>query len=107
MPVGAERVDAKLGDAQRFVRVRAFAKRQKDVRADVIGNRPVLPFIRGAPSGEAAHRIGKPGGPRAAPPERERPEARLLRAARPVADQRTAAFVSKSRVRLRSGMTGN
>ena len=34
MPVGAERVDAELSDAQRLVRVRSFAERQKDVGAE-------------------------------------------------------------------------
>ena len=61
MAVGAERIDAKLGDAQSFVRVRPFAERQKDIRAGVVGNRPIFPFVSGALPGQAADGVGKAG----------------------------------------------
>ena len=51
MPVGAERVNAEFGDAQSFVRVSAFAERQKDVCSDIIGHRPVFSFVGGAVAG--------------------------------------------------------
>ena len=86
MPVGAERVDAELGDAQSFVRVRAFAKRQKDVRADVIGNRPVFPFVRGASPGQAANCVGEAGRAASRPRGIERLDGKLLRRARHVGE---------------------
>ena len=86
MPVGAERIDTELGDAQSFVRVRAFAERQKDVRADVIGNRPVFPFVDGASAGQAANRVSEAGRAARRPRRIERLDGKLLRRARHVGE---------------------